>query len=122
ATKKATTVAKKKTKVAVKKKAISSAKKKIKSPVRKTTAKGSKKITTAPVQVPVPEVIKQNEVLHPIPGYNEMHQETIEEHKKLEHDIHSREDVIMKQENKKMKSAMANRQGIKRVFRTQRHS
>lgn len=122
AKKKSTTVLRKKAKGGIKKKVISSTNKKIKSPISKKTAKGKKKIAVAPKPVPVPEVIKQNEVVHPIPGFNETHPQTTIEHKKFEQEIHSREDVIMKQENQKMKSAMANRQGIKRVFRTQRHS
>jgi hypothetical protein len=77
--------------------------------------------------VAMPEAIKPGENLHSIPVINEIPPERIEENKKieelkkLEHQFEHREQVVMHQENQKVKSAMANREGRKRVFRTTRH-
>ncbi|MFI5134395.1 MAG: hypothetical protein ACHQD9_00950, partial [Chitinophagales bacterium] len=78
-----------------------------------------KKIESDPKEAPVPEVIKQDEVTTPIPVNDETHADIIEEHKQSEYRFEHREDVVMNQENQRVKSAMSTRQ--KRVFRTQTH-
>ena len=106
----------------LRKKVVRAAKAKTKSPVIKKVATSNKKIKSAPQQAPVPEVTKQEVEVQPIPVDKEMLPTMEEEHKISEHQFENREDVIMNQENQRVKSAMANRQGTKRVFRTQRHS
>ncbi|HYV94332.1 MAG TPA: hypothetical protein VE978_21345 [Chitinophagales bacterium] len=111
----------KKTTSPVRKKVISTANNKTKSPVsKKTPSPVNKEIKSAPQQAAMPEVIKPEEALHPVPVQNEMLPNIIEEHKTFEHQFENRADVVMNKENQKVKSAMANRQ--KRIFHTQRHS
>ena len=42
--------------------------------------------------------------------------------KKLEPQFHQREDVLMHQENSKVKGAMANRKGTRNIFRSSRRA
>lgn len=105
-----------------KKKTARAAGKKRKSPVRKKAASPVNKKTKSAVQpAAIPEAIKPGEDLHSIPADNEMRADRTEEKKKLGQQFENREEVVMHRENQKMKSAMANRQGMKRVFRTTRH-
>ncbi len=139
AKKKARTVAKKVTKSPAKKKVTIAVKKKTKSAVKKkvsradgnktkvaarkkTSAPVTKKIKNVPETAPPAEVIKTNEEVASVTAGNETQHNIIEEHKIFEHQFENREDVVMNQENQRVKSAMANRQGTKRVFRTPRHS
>lgn len=121
-------VAKKPAKSQAKKKTTGVAGKKSKNPVKKqaTTSVFEKPKSTAQVAA-IPEAIKLREDVHSIPEHHEItpdrieENKKIEEHKRLEHQFEKKEQVIMHQENQKMKSAMANREGRKRVFRTTRH-
>jgi len=122
AKKKTTAATKKKTKSPARKKAVKPVARKARRSVKKTARARKPEMKSVPQQVKVPEVIKQHEEMPPDTVNNEMQPDIVEKNKMLEHQFENRSEVIMNQENQRVKSAMANRQGTKRVFHTQRHS
>ena len=138
ARKQSKSVTKKSIKAKAKKKVTASTKKKAKTPARKKVSlvtsrktkaqqkKTSKirkpKMETPPAEIQVPEVVKHDEVMPATPISNVVQPDPVEKNKILENQFENRAEVIMNQENQRVKSAMANRQATRRVFHTQRHS
>ena len=95
---------------------------KSKAAIKKQPVSAKRKVEMAVTGISVPEILKQAEELHMIPVESIVHPITIEENKKLEPQFHQREDVLMHQENSKVKGAMANRKGTRNIFRSSRRA
>jgi hypothetical protein len=113
AKKKAKPAAKKAAKSIVKKKVVSAVRKKTKNHVKRKVV--AKKKIKAPVMAPMPEEVKKEEVLNPVPEHHDTPPPFID-NTKYERQFKNREDVAMNRENQKVKSAMAKRQSMKPIY------
>ena len=113
-----TRVAKKKAKSAGSKRPKRSATLKTKTPVKAKRKPGKAKRKAAVEKVPpVIEQVLPGEDLKLIPKAGDVHPVGLEEAKRVEHFVHHHQEVAFRQENQKIKQALAIRKGSKPIFR-----